>query len=201
MERLRNRQVKNFLTLTLLSIGTPMLLMADEVRRSQSGNNNAFCQDNEISWLDWGLLARHADIHRFAKQLIEIRRNRDWPLERLDITLNELLRNQPVSWHGIRLNAPDWGHESHTLAATVAVPGNRLRLHLMINAYWEALSFEIPAGGDGYEPWRRCIDTFLGSPEDLCPWSQAPEVGGATYTVQPRSVVLLIARSDEAKPQ
>ena len=67
IERLRNRQVKNFLALTLLAIGTPMLSMGDEVRRSQQGNNNAYCQDNEISWLNWTWLERHPDVHRFVK--------------------------------------------------------------------------------------------------------------------------------------
>ena len=68
-----------------------MLLMGDEVRRTQMGNNNAYCQDNEISWFDWRLRQAHADIHRFVKQLIAIRQNRDLPSERLDMTLNELL--------------------------------------------------------------------------------------------------------------
>ena len=145
IERLRNRQVKNFLTLTLLAIGTPMLLMGDEVRRSQGGNNNAYCQNNEISWFDWTLVEKHADVYRFIKALIALRMNRDLPVEPLDITLNELLRRQPVQWHGVKLNAPDWGHESHTLAATVPLLGYQLLLHLIINAYWEPLHFETPA--------------------------------------------------------
>ena len=195
VERLRNRQVKNFLTLTLLSVGAPMLLMGDEVRRSQGGNNNAYCQDNEISWFDWELVAKHADILRFAKQLIAVRRNRELPIERLDMSLNEMLRNQPVQWHGVRLNSPDWGHDSHVVSATVSIPGNRLLLHIMVNAYWEALSFEIPQGSDAYEPWRRYVDTFLDSPDDICNWSNAPTVDDSTYLVQPRSVVLLVTRS------
>src|SRR6185369_17405212 len=73
IERLRNRQVKNFLALTLLSIGTPMLLMGDEVRRTQRGNNNAFCHDDETSWFDWTLLERHAAVHRFVKRLVSHR--------------------------------------------------------------------------------------------------------------------------------
>ena len=119
VERLRNRQIKNFFTLTLLATGTPMLLMGDEVRRTQCGNNNAFCQNNEISWFDWTLVEKHADLHRFVRHLIALRTNRDLPVERVDMTLNELLRQQSVQWHGVRLNAPDWSHESHTIAATV----------------------------------------------------------------------------------
>ncbi len=114
VERLRNRQVKNFFTLTLLATGTPMLLMGDEVRRTQHGNNNAFCQNNEISWFDWTLVKKHADLHRFVRALIALRMNRDLPIEPLDMTLSELLRRQPVQWHGVGLNSPDWGYESHT---------------------------------------------------------------------------------------
>jgi glycogen operon protein len=70
IERLRRRQVKNLLTLELLAVGVPMLTMGDEVRRTQLGNNNAYCQDSEISWFDWRLLDEHADVHRFTKLLI-----------------------------------------------------------------------------------------------------------------------------------
>ena len=69
VEKLRNRQVKNLLTVTMLSLGVPMILMGDEVRHTQRGNNNAYCQDNEISWFDWTLVAKHADVHRFVTLL------------------------------------------------------------------------------------------------------------------------------------
>jgi glycogen operon protein len=195
VEQLRNRQVKNFLTLTLLGIGTPMLLMGDEMRRTQRGNNNAYCQNNETSWLDWELLVRHADIHRFAKQLISLRLNGIGPIDGSDMTLIELLRRQPVQWHGVRLDAPDWSDDSHSLAATVRLLGDQVVLHLMVNAYWEALRFEIPAVGEAGKPWRRVVDTFLDSPDDICDWDKGPIVSGATYPVQPRSVVLLVAQA------
>jgi glycogen operon protein len=194
VERLRNRQVKNFLTLTLLATGTPMLLMGDEVRRTQAGNNNAFCQNNKMSWFDWTLAEKHADIHHFVKALIRLRMNRDLPIERLDMTLNELLRRQPFQWHGVQLNAPDWSHESHTLAATVRLLGYPLLLHIIINAYWEALEFEIPTLVEPRESWRRCIDTYLDPPEDICSWTKAQSLPGSTFTVQPRSVVVLLAK-------
>jgi len=193
VERLRNRQVKNFLALTLLSIGTPMLLMGDEVRRTQRGNNNAYCQNNEISWFDWASSEKHADIHRFAKTLIAMRMNRHLPIERLDLTLNELLRRQPFTWHGVRLNAPDWSHESHTLAATVALAGYPVMLHLIINAFWEALEFELPALAEAGVAWRRCLDTSLDAPADICGWKDAPSVQERSYRVHPRSVVVLVA--------
>ena len=193
VERLRNRQVKNFLTLTLLATGAPMLLMGDEVRRTQGGNNNAFCQNNEISWLDWSLVEKHADIYHFVQELIALRINRDLPVERLDMTLNELLRQQPVQWHGIRLNAPDWSNESHTLAATVRLLGYPLLLHIIINAYWEPLEFEIPVLDPPHESWRRCIDTYLDPPDDICGWASARALQSSTCRVEPRSLVLLLA--------
>ena len=193
IERLRNRQIKNFLTLTLLANGTPMLLMGDEVRRSQRGNNNAFCQNNEVSWFDWTMLGQHAGIHRFVKALIAFRMNRDLPGDRLDMTLNELLRRQPFQWHGVKLNAPDWGYESHTLAATVRLLGYPLLLHVIINAYWEPLEFEIPPLDQTQESWRRCLDTYLDPPDDIRSWRDAQPILGSTCRVQPRSVVMLLA--------
>jgi glycogen operon protein len=192
VERLRNRQVKNFLTLTLLATGTPMLLMGDEVRRTQGGNNNAFCQDNEISWFDWNLVAKHADINRFAKASIALRMNRDLPVERLDMTLTELLRRQPIQWHGVKLNAPDWSHQSHTLALTAPLFGYRGLVHLIINGYWEPLEFEVPPL-EAEAAWRRCVDTYLDPPDDICGWADAPRLEGSTYLVQPRSTVMLLA--------
>jgi glycogen operon protein len=196
IERLRKRQIKNFLTLTLLAIGTPMLLMGDEVRRSQDGNNNGYCQDNETSWFDWGSVEKHADIHRFAKKMIALRMNRDLSGKRHEMTLSELLRKQPIEWHGVNLNAPDWGYDSHTVAATVQLLGYRLLLHLIINAYWEPLDFELPPRGAAQGLWRRCIDTYLNPPEDICDLADALQLEGSSYRVQPRSVVLLLAGSD-----
>jgi isoamylase len=200
VERLRNRQIKNFLALTLLAIGTPMLLMGDEVRRTQGGNNNAFCQNNETSWFDWSLLEKHADIHRFVKEFVALRMNRDLPVDGLDMTLAELLRRQPIEWHGVRLNEPDWSFESHTLAATVPLRGYELLMHLIVNAYWEPLEFELPrlaAQGS----WRRCIDTYLDPPDDICSWTDARSLQGFTYLAQPRSTVMLFADTGSKQPE
>jgi glycogen operon protein len=194
VERLRNRQVKNFLTLTLLATGTPMLLMGDEVRRTQGGNNNAFCQNNEISWFDWNLVAKNANIHRFVKELTALLMNRALPVERLDMTLSELLHRQPIQWHGVKLNSPDWSYDSHTLAATVPLLGYRFLLHLIINAYWEPLEFEVPPLEAG-AAWRRRIDTYLDAPDDICSWTRASRLQGLTYRVQPRSLVVLLANA------
>ena len=104
------------MTVTLLSIGMPMVLMGDEVRHSQGGNNNAYCQDNAMSWFDWTLLDRHADLQRFVALLIARRllRDEDHELERVSLT--NLLAHANLAWHGVRLNQPDWGDSSHSVA-------------------------------------------------------------------------------------
>jgi isoamylase len=198
IEQLRNRQIKNFLAVTLLATGTPMMLMGDEVRRTQRGNNNGYCLDDETAWFDWSAVARHADIHRFVKQVIALRKARTLPLARLNATLNELIAQHRVEWHGVALGAPDWSDDSHSLAATFRFDADAVALHVMINAYWEPLTFAIPPLDEKSLPWRRCIDTFRAAPDDISDWNEAPIVRDATCVVQPRSIVLLVSKSTDA---
>jgi glycogen operon protein len=188
IERLRNRQVKNFLTVTLLSLGMPMILMGDEARRSQSGNNNAYCQDNEISWVDWRLLEKHADVHRFVSLLNARRLLRD--VEHESVTLNQLLRRASKAWHGVKVGQPDWGNDSHSLAFEAVLRQEGPRVYFILNAYWEPLDFELPPVGEGGS-WRRWIDTTLESPEDIVPWQPARSLSGNSYLAAAHSVVVL----------
>ena len=192
IEKLRNRQVKNFLTLTMLSLGIPMILTGDEVRRTQCGNNNAYCQDDESSWFDWTLVQRHADIHRFTQLLIARRVLRDVSSERQRVMLTTLLRQATTAWHGVNLWRPDWSSNSHSLALSADLRRAGLKMHLIMNAYWEPLDFEIPAP-EGGRTWRRWIDTSLDSPDDIVPWLDAPAFTGAAYRAAPRSVIVLWA--------
>jgi glycogen operon protein len=193
VETLRSRQIKNMLTLLLLAVGTPMLTMGDEVRRTQLGNNNAYCQDNEISWLDWTLLERHPDLHRFVKALIRFRQRRDVVLGRMRLSLNELLSQSRIDWHGVELDRPDWSSSSHSIALCLTTLGGRLRLHGMLNAYWEPLRFQLPGASlVTAGAWRRWIDTSLPSPDDIVDWEHAPELADASYLVQPRSIAFLV---------
>ncbi len=194
VEMLRNRQVKNFLTVTMLSLGVPMILMGDEVRRTQRGNNNAYCQDNELSWFDWTLVEKHADVLRFSKLLIARRLLRDVEHESHRVSLNQLLRQSKWSWHGVKLGHPDWSDASHSLAFTAQLPNEKMVIHLIVNAYWGPLDFELPPVGNGEgDPWRRWIDTALDAPYDIVQWQAAPSVPGSTYHAEPRSVVALYA--------
>ena len=193
IEAIRCRQIKNFMVLNLLALGTPMILMGDEVRRTQRGNNNAYCQDNEISWFDWALQKRHSDIHRFVKMMVAFRRRRDVAIEKIQISLNQLLAEAQLQWHGVALNRPDWSDDSHSLAFTVSSMRGRFKIHAMLNAYWDPLTFELPASPvPEVAQWRRWIDTALPSPQDIAAWEEAVLVTGAKYCVRPRSMALLI---------
>ena len=197
VEKLRNRQVKNFLAVTMLSVGMPMLLMGDEVRRTQGGNNNAYCQDNETSWFDWTLLAKHADVHRFVTLLNARRVLRDPEPERQRISLNQLLRGVNLAWHGVKLNQPDWSETSHSIAFTVEIREEKMLFHVILNAYWQPLDFELPRlDSAGENPWRRWIDTALDSPHDIVEWEKAESVPGYAYRAESRSVVILLAEFD-----
>ncbi len=192
VEKLRNRQAKNLLTLTMISLGMPMILMGDEVRRTQHGNNNAYCHDDETSWFDWTLLEKHADLHRFTQLLIRQRVLRDPSAERERVSLTDLLRQAAITWHGVTLGRPDWSAYSHTLAFGGDVRRAGLKLHAIMNGHWEPIDFELPAA-DGEGAWRRWIDTSLESPRDIVPWQESPSVGDSPYRAGPRSVVVLWA--------
>jgi isoamylase len=187
---------------TMLSAGMPMMLMGDEVRRTQGGNNNAYCQDNETSWFDWTLLTKRADVHRFVTLLNAHRALRDPGHERQRMALNDLLRQSDITWHGVKLGEPDWRHSSHSVAFTVKSLMDRIRYHVILNAYWEPLEFELPSIPDGgRHPWRRWIDTSLASPQDIVEWEGAPFVPGPRYRTGPRSVVVLFAGLEPAGAQ
>jgi glycogen operon protein len=188
VEALRARQVRNFLAVTLLSAGVPMLGMGDEARRTQGGNNNAWCQDNEVSWLDWRLVERHRDLVRFVGKLVGLRFAFNPGRSDEDLCLSEVLARSRVEWHGVRLGAPDWSHESRSLAVGFSALEGGARVHCLYNAFWEPLAFELPPAEGG---WRLLVDTAMPPPEDARGWDEALPVEGRTYLAQPRSVVVL----------
>src|SRR5262249_12874623 len=110
--------------------------------------------------------------------------------ERRRRSLTETLRQANKAWHGVKLHRPDWGDYSHSVALGGEVREEGLHYHLILNAYWEPLDFELPAT-PGDDAWRRWIDTALESPEDIVPWKLAPPVAGGVYRAEGRSVVML----------
>jgi isoamylase len=179
-------------------VGVPMINMGDEVRRTQNGNNNAYCQDNETSWFDWTLLEKHADVHRFVKLLAARRLLRGTEHERQRTSLNRLIAQADKAWHGVRLHQPDWSDQSHSVALTVAIRREQILMHLILNGYWEPLDFELPQIRNDAFPWRRWIDTALESPNDIVPWTEARAIPGLTYCAEARSVVVLYTSGNAA---
>jgi glycogen operon protein len=195
IERLRNRQVKNFLTVTVLSIGMPMILMGDEARRTQAGNNNNYCHDDKANWFDWTLVEKHAEVLRFVKLLNSRRTLRSGDAERERKTLYQFVREAHKAWHGVKLFQPDWNDWSHSIALAAELKSEQLLIHIIMNAYWEPLTFELPGTSDSeHGPWRRWIDTALESPSDIVEWQTSPAISESTYRAEARSVVVLFRK-------
>ncbi len=195
IQALRLQQAKNALTLWAVSQGTPMLLMGDEVLRSQLGNNNAYCQNNELSWFNWDNNNTQKDFLRFAQQLIGFVQKlhvfrHDEPL----IVTSQPIIEPAITWHGVQLAQPDWGDDSHSLAFTLRYGQYDELLHIMLNAYWEPLTFELPPLTRG-QHWKRIIDTALSAPADFCPEENAPNIDQSFYQVAARAAVVLIAKA------
>jgi glycogen operon protein len=192
IEHLRKQQIRNLLALTLLSVGTPMLLMGDEVCRTQLGNNNAYCQNNETSWFDWSLCQINADFLRFVRQMIHLRLHFDQKGKSGLTTLEDYLSKSRIEWHGVEIGKPDWGSSSHSLALSLHnLAGTQMR-YIAINAYWEPLQFALPplaAGANG--GWVRFMDTSLPTPGDIVEGEKGARVNGSSYRVNPRSIILL----------
>ncbi len=196
IQALRQRQIRNFMTILFVSQGTPMILMGDEVRRTQNGNNNAYNQDNEISWFNWDRREAHRDLLRFVRMLIAFTQKLEVFRERVFWSTEPDPKETKVIWHGVKLNQPDWRDNSHSLAFELRNPDHGEHLHIMLNAYKEALEFELPDLHPVHERnWCRILDTQYPSPDDIHRPENAPSVEEPTYTVAARSAVVLLARS------
>jgi len=190
---LRRRQVRNFAALLLLSEGVPMILAGDEVGRTQQGNNNAYSQDNGISWLDWGLRDRNPDLFRFFSRLIRFRKAHP-ALRRETFFEDERGGPPPVVWHGVKRGKPDWTTESRAVALHLLRNRTDEDIYLAANAHWETKDFELPLLGAGRR-WRRFVDTNREPPDDIAePGAELPVPGSPTYRLGPRSLVVLVGR-------
>jgi glycogen operon protein len=194
IEAIRERQIRNFAALLMLSQGIPMIVMGDEVRRTQGGNNNAYCHDNPISWFDWSLVETNADLFRFWKHMIAFRRQHTAVHRSRFFTGAVNDRGLPdVSWHGTALNSPGWDDpEARALGFTLGGFDGEADIHVMANMYWEPLTMAIPPVGG--RRWYRAVDTAQPAPEDICPAGEEHLVEGDSYDVGARGVVVLISK-------
>lgn len=188
--RLRRRQMKNFATILMVAHGVPMILAGDELGRTQQGNNNAYCQDNPVSWLDWRLKEQNADLLRFFRLLIAFRRTH--PAMRR-ISFAPMPCCAQVAWHGVKLGQPDWSWHSRSLAMQRWATDERAteeHIYFIANAHWEPHMFEIPRLARSR--WYRFVDTTLESAADIAESSEGGVlVDDHCYEAGPRSTVIL----------
>ena len=190
---LRRKQAKNVFSILLLSQGVPMLLAGDEILHTQHGNNNGYCQDNELSWIDWNMTQQNADILRFVQQMIGLRKRHPSIMRRRFLTGRVIEgKNRPdISWHGTELNKPLWHDpEARILAYTLAgIEYKEADLHIIMNMSDEIATVELPMVKR--KRWCVALDTSLRSPYDnISPQDQKP-LGKNFYSVNGKTVVAL----------
>ena len=200
IQHLRTKQMKNAITILLLSRGIPMILSGDEFANTQFGNNNAYCQDNEISWLNWDLLEENEDIFNYFQSLIEFRKQH--PVLRTDHFDTDYNRTgyPEISWHGLELWNFDPTDSTLTMAVLFAGPSDKYDteedqfIYAAINMHWEMHGYELPNLPRGKE-WHIVANTGMENPEDVWDVGNEPEVDHQDEVlVGPRSIILLVAK-------
>jgi isoamylase len=192
---LRRRQAKNFMAVLFLSQGVPMILSGDEVLRTQQGNNNCYCQDNEISWFDWGLNRENGEMLLFTKKMIAFRRRHPSLMRKQFLKGRSNGGDLPdITWHGVKLNEPRWDDpDAKMLAFTLAgATEAEEHLHVMLNMSDGTVQMELPAVSG--RSWYRAVDTSLPSNSAILEARRQPRTVQRFYSVAPRSVVVLEAR-------
>ncbi len=190
---LRLRQSKSLLAILLLAQGTPMILAGDEIGRTQRGNNNAYCQDNDVAWVDWRLLDSQAELLRFVRLLLRFRREhavlRPRRFEALDGARPWAL------WQGARRGVPDWSERAPLVALHLPGYGRSADLFLAFSASREPVQVELPGAPPG-TCWRRALDSAAASPEDVFPGGEEPRARSQSHsTLLPHAVAAFVARA------
>jgi glycogen operon protein len=188
---LRTRQLKNFVTILMLSRGVPMLLGGDEIRRTQGGNNNPYNQDNATSWFDWTMVDSNRDMLRYVQRMIAFRKAHP-ALRKPHFYRGEVNERgvADITWHGTKVGRPGFGDPlGRALACEIAGFGDDADLHVMMNMFWERLDFEVPV--DPQRTWHVAVDTFMASPHDIAEPNAGARFDRSVCTVQPRSIVIL----------
>lgn len=203
LRALRLRMIKNALCILMLSRGVPMILMGDELGRTQSGNNNAYCQDNPLSWMDWSYLETHYELFRFTSAMIKFRaahrvlranfhyRGCDWAGS----------GKPDIGFHGVKMFAPDFSETSRSLAFLICgahMPTREPDIYVAMNMHWDALAFEVPPCGE-CERWKVVVNTSMPFPEDFLEPEHAAPLQGNQIVVGGRSIMVLVTCDSEFK--
>jgi isoamylase len=196
---LRSRQARNLMATLLISQGVPMILGGDELLRTQGGNNNAWCQDNATSWVDWSLAEKNGDFLRFVKQLMALRL-RHHVLRRRSFFKGPGGSPPDILWHGTFPCRPDWSDTSHSIAFALDGRGSDRDeidrdFYVALNASSEPQTFHIPASPSG-RPWRRAVDTALPSPDDALGLDEGPLIAvQKCYRLESRAMIILVSEA------
>ena len=202
IESLRIRQIKNFLVSLFVSQGVPMLLAGDEFRRTQRGNNNAYCQDNDISWIDWNFADANREIFRFCKNIIWFRKKHVILRRRTFFTgaVSAGYSRPDIEWHGVHPYQPNWSDDNHIIACLINGEYAKMEngavdndIYIILNASQCNHNFEIPPA-PSEKPWHVTIDTSLHPPDDIRIEGEETPLAGSRYYVKNLSSVILIAK-------
>ncbi len=195
IESIRKRQIKNFLLTLFISRGVPMLLGGDEFRRTQKGNNNTYCQDNETSWYDWRRLKQHGEIFRFTQGMIAFRRSH--PV----LSQEQFYTGADMQWFSAQGGVPNWDNPKEKQFACLIHEDGQRALFLMFNADTDAINFNLPPALAGTR-WYLAVDTSGEAPRDLFAEGQGPLLENPqTYHLNPRSSAILCARPSDLSGQ
>jgi glycogen operon protein len=188
IEKVRRRQIKNFLLTVAIARGVPMLLAGDEFRRSQRGNNNAYCQDNDTSWMDWSLLQRNNEIFRFTCGVLALRR------AHAVLCQEAFYSDSEIHWFNPSGHSPDWSDRRERCLACLIHGLHGPDLYLMFNADAARSAFILPPKGRP-GTWRLAVDTGQESPRDcFAPGEEVAVADSTRYVVESRSSVVLVVR-------
>jgi glycogen operon protein len=195
VEHLRNSLIKAFVLTLFVSRGVPMLLGGDEFRRTQRGNNNAYCQDNEVSWFDWSLVEKHKEIHRFTRGMIAFRRAH--PVLRKEVFYTDA----DIKWFAPNGAAPVWADERQKSFACLILGETEPDLFVMFNADSGSVDFAIPPLPSD-KIWRLAVDTGRIAPDDLYEAGKEPSLQGQiSIRVEPRSSAILLTDVVEVRSE
>jgi glycogen operon protein len=191
IESLRKRQIKNFLLTLLISRGVPMLLGGDEFRRTQGGNNNAYCQDNETSWINWSDLEQHQECFRFAQGMIAFRRAH--PI----LSKEEFYTDAEIHWFNAQGKLPDWTDPKAKQFACLIQENEQQALFLIFNADTGSTDFHLPPMPEGFR-WYRAVDTSQPAPQDFVAAGEETLLDNpTTYRLEARTSAILLTRKNE----
>lgn len=180
---LRQRQMRNLMLALMLSQGVPMLRMGDEYCHTQFGNNNTWCQDDDLSWFCWDQIDANKGFYRYMKELIAFRQRHEI------LHIEHFLNDEMIQWHGRMPFQPEWDDPLPLLGFTLLDPIHNQSLYAIFNASNNAIDVQLPPPTEG-KLWHRIIDTFAGSPNDIVEENMAPEIVNPTYNVSAYSSLL-----------